>query len=169
MAGEQGVIGALDRYGLDALVMPTFTSFHLPSIGGLPIVTVPLGFYPHDTEIAMNLKGTLVNVAPNVPFGIAFIGRQWSEETLISLAYAFEQRTMVRKMKKPHIVPTSELDRHTTMVMSTDSKHTVLSSNTRQAIFKRGVSNSFSTQSWSWSLLADRLTAHCKQSVQRGI
>ena len=155
MAREQGIIGALDRYGLDALIMPTFASFHLPSIGGLPIVTVPLGFFPHDTAISMNLKGTLVNVAPDVPFGIAFVGRQWSEETLISLAYAFEQRTMVRKMKRPYIIPTSELDYYTTTVLSTDSKHTVLSSNARQAIVKRGVSNFFSTRSWSWSLLAD--------------
>ena len=151
MAGEQGIIGALDRYGLDALVMPTFASFHLPSIGGLPIVTVPLGFYPHNTAIDMNLKGTLVNVAPNVPFGIAFVGRQWSEETLISLAYAFEQRTLVRKMGKPYIIPTSGLDYYTTTLSSTDSEHTMLS---KQTIIRRGASNFFSTQSWSWSLLA---------------
>lgn len=36
MAGPQGVIGVLDRYNLDALVMPTFASFHLPAIAGLP-------------------------------------------------------------------------------------------------------------------------------------
>ena len=128
MAEEQGIIGVLDRYGLEALVMPTFTSFHLPSIAGLPIVTVPLGFYPPNTAIAMNLKGTMVDVAPNVPFGIAFIGRRWSEETLISLAYAFEQRTMIRKKRKPYILPTFELgDCQTTAhqadipLLSTDS------------------------------------------------
>lgn len=109
MAEEQGIIGALDQYGLDALVMPTFASFHLPSIAGLPIVTVPLGFFPPETAIAMNLKGTMVSVGPNIPFGIAFIGRRWSEETLISLAYAFEQRTMIRKKRKPYVTPTFEL------------------------------------------------------------
>lgn len=153
MAEEQGIIGALDRYGLDALVMPTFASFHFPSIAGLPIVTVPLGFYPPDTATAMNPKGTLVNVAPNVPFGIAFIGRQWSEETLISLAYAFEQRTMIRKQGKPYIIPTFELGDSQTPLPSTDSNHTLISSEAMQAIIKRGMSNLFSTRSWSWSLL----------------
>ena len=154
MAQEQGIIGALDRYGLDALVMPTFASFHLPSIGGLPIVTVPLGFYPHDTASTMNLKGTLVDVAPNVPFGIAFVGRQWSEETLISLAYAFEQRTMIRRIRKPYIIPTFELGDNTKLLRSTDLSRTTLSSEAEQAVVKRGMSKFFSTRSWSWSLLA---------------
>ena len=144
MAKEQGITDALDRYGLDVLVMPTFAAFHLPSIAGLPIITVPLGFYPHDTATTMNLKGTLVNVAPNVPFGIAFVGRQWSEETLISLAYAFEQRTMIRKMRKPYIIPTFELG----------NNQTPLQSEVGQLIGKRGMKNVFSTRSWSWSLLA---------------
>ena len=109
MGGEHGVLGALDRYRLDALVMPTFASFHLPAIAGLPVITVPLGFYPADTAMIMNLKGTMVSVAPNIPFGIAFLGRRWSEERLISLAYAFEQRTQVRRAMKPYVVPTFEI------------------------------------------------------------
>ncbi|KAL8798816.1 MAG: hypothetical protein Q9182_006360 [Xanthomendoza sp. 2 TL-2023] len=109
MGGEEGVIGALDRHKLDALVMPTFASYHLPAIAGLPVVTVPLGFYPAQTPLKMNLKKTMVSVAPNIPFGLAFVGRRWSEEKLISLAYAFEQRTMIRKKMKPYIRPTFEL------------------------------------------------------------
>lgn len=109
MGGEQGVVGALDRHKLDALIMPTFAAFHLPAIAGLPIVSVPLGFYPAQTALRMNLKKTMVSVAPNIPFGIAFVGRKWSEEKLISLAYAFEQRTMIRRQMKPYIRPTSEL------------------------------------------------------------
>lgn len=109
MAGELGVVGALDRHKLDALIMPTFAAFHLPAIAGLPIVSVPLGFYPAQTALRMNLKKTLVSVAPNIPFGIAFVGRKWSEEKLIALAYAFEQRTMVRRQMKPSIRPTFEL------------------------------------------------------------
>lgn len=109
MGGEQGVVGALDRHKLDALIMPTFASFHLPAIAGLPIVSVPLGFYPAQTPLRMNLKKTTVAVAPNIPFGIAFVGRKWSEEKLISLAYAFEQRTMIRNKMKPYIRPTFEL------------------------------------------------------------
>ncbi|KAL8968447.1 MAG: hypothetical protein Q9197_004878 [Variospora fuerteventurae] len=109
MGGEQGVVGALDRHKLDALIMPTFAAFHLPAIAGLPIVSVPLGFYPAQTALRMNLKKTLVSVAPNIPFGIAFVGRKWSEEKLISLAYAFEQRTMIRRQMRPYIRPTFEL------------------------------------------------------------
>ena len=109
MGGDQGVVGALDRHNLDALVMPTFSSFYLPAIAGLPIVTVPLGFYPAETQLTMNAKKTMVSVAPNIPFGIAFVGRRWSEEKLISLAYAFEQRTLIRKKMKPYIRPTFEL------------------------------------------------------------
>ena len=109
MAEEQGVLGVLDKYSLDALIMPTFASFHLPAIAGLPIVTIPLGFYPAETRSTMNAKGTLVSIAPGVPFGIAFIGRRWSEETLISLAFAFEQRTQVRRMRRPLVSPTFEL------------------------------------------------------------
>ncbi|KAL8696492.1 MAG: hypothetical protein Q9224_002766 [Gallowayella concinna] len=109
MGGEEGVIGALDRHKLDALIMPTFASFHLPAIAGLPVVTVPLGFYPAQTPLRMNLKKTMVSVAPNIPFGLAFVGRRWSEEKLISLAYAFEQRTMIRRKMKPYIRPTFEL------------------------------------------------------------
>lgn len=109
MGGELGVVGALDRHKLDALIMPTFAAFHLPAIAGLPIVSVPLGFYPAHTALRMNLKKTLVSVAPNIPFGIAFVGRKWSEEKLIALAYAFEQRTMIRRQMKPSIRPTFEL------------------------------------------------------------
>ncbi|KAL8708444.1 MAG: hypothetical protein Q9220_006668 [cf. Caloplaca sp. 1 TL-2023] len=109
MGGEHGVTGALDRHKLDALIMPTFASFHLPAIAGLPIVSVPLGFYPAQTPLTMNLKRSMVSVAPNIPFGIAFVGRKWSEEKLIALAYAFEQRTMIRRQMKPYIRPTFEL------------------------------------------------------------
>ncbi|KAG8530316.1 uncharacterized protein KY384_004818 [Bacidia gigantensis] len=109
MAEDEGIIGVLNRHNLDALVMPTFTAFHLTSIAGLPIITVPLGFYPKDTPVKMNLKGNLISVGPGIPFGLSFIGRKWSEETLISLAHAFEQKTMVRKQQEPLIKPSYEL------------------------------------------------------------
>lgn len=110
MAEAEGVVGTLEKYNLDALVMPTFASFQLPAIAGLPVITVPLGFYPAETALVKNPKGTTVSVAPNMPFGIAFIGRKWSEETLIALAYAFEQRTMARQKMRPYINPTFELE-----------------------------------------------------------
>ncbi len=106
---EGGVLGALDRYNLDALILPTTSSLYLPALGGLPIVNVPLGRHSDDTEIVKDQRGRLVRIGPNTPFGISFMGRAWSEETLIGLAYAFEQRTMVRKEVVPYIVPKTEL------------------------------------------------------------
>jgi len=37
------------------------------------------------------------------------MGPKWSEEMLIGLAYAFEQRTKVRDTVVPYILPTTEL------------------------------------------------------------
>lgn len=37
------------------------------------------------------------------------MGRKFSEEKLISMAYAFEQRTKVRNTVQPYIVPKTEL------------------------------------------------------------
>ena len=89
--------------------MPTFASFHLPAIAGLPVITVPLGFFPEGTEVVWDARGEMVDVAPGVPFGIAFLGRRWSEEVLVGAAYAFERRTQVRRGGKPIIEPKTEL------------------------------------------------------------
>ena len=156
MAEEHGVVGALDRYRLDTLVMPTFASFQLPAIAGLPIVTVPLGFYPADTPLVMNPKGTTVSVAPNMPFGIAFIGRRWSEELLISLAYAFEQRTMTRQKMSPYISPTFELGDQRSDVFeaqSLNSDSAWISLKTMRAIVKRTMAGLLSRQEWVWAVL----------------
>lgn len=109
MAEENGITGTLERYDLDALIMPTFTSFRLPAIAGLPVITVPLGFFPAGTGEVRNTKGDMVNVGPGIPFGISFVGAKWSEETLIGFAYAFEQRTMVRERGRPVVSPRFEL------------------------------------------------------------
>jgi amidase len=42
-------------------------------------------------------------------FGIAFLGAKWSEEKLISYAYAFEQKTKVREKVKPYLLPKADL------------------------------------------------------------
>jgi len=69
---------------------------------------VPLSFYPANATV-VRTRRALVDTGPNVPFGIAFLGRKWDEARLIGLAYAFEQTTMVRGKVKPFFVPNMEL------------------------------------------------------------
>lgn len=42
-------------------------------------------------------------------FGISFLGKHWTEETLIGLAYDFEQRTHTRDKVAPVVIPKTEL------------------------------------------------------------
>jgi amidase len=42
-----------------------------------------------------------------LPVGLSFIGRAWSEPTLIRLAYAYEQLTKVRR--PPDFAPSAKL------------------------------------------------------------
>ncbi|KAG4437306.1 hypothetical protein IFR05_007202 [Cadophora sp. M221] len=92
--GDGGLLGAMDRFKLDAIVMPADFAAHWAATVGTPIVTVPLGFYPSGTPVVKDSWG-LVESAPKIPFGISFMGRKFSEEKLIGMAYAFEQRTKV--------------------------------------------------------------------------
>jgi amidase len=48
-------------------------------VAGYPNINVPAGF----------IFG--------MPVGISFFGRAWSESTLIKIAYAFEQATLIRR------------------------------------------------------------------------
>lgn len=107
--GLLGITGALTNFSLDALIVPTPFSSTLPAVIGAPIVTVPLGRYPDNQAVIPNSFGNLNDTAPNVPFGISFLAERFSEEKLIGLAYAFEQRTLVRDTIKPYIEPTTEL------------------------------------------------------------
>ena len=42
-------------------------------------------------------------------FCLCIIGRAFSEEVLICIAYAFEQLTQVRNQRQPFLVPTTEI------------------------------------------------------------
>ena len=108
IGGEGSVLGTLDRHNLDALVLPSFTAFSLPSIIGSPVVTVPLGQLGPGAETVVNKWG-MVESGPGFPFGLSFFGRKWDEEKLIGYAYAFEQKTRFREKIRPVVVPKTEL------------------------------------------------------------
>ena len=66
-SGQGGLLGALQRGNLDAVILPTgFASVWAGGIG-TPIVTVPLGFFPPNTSVKMDYRGDLVAVAPRIP------------------------------------------------------------------------------------------------------
>ena len=93
---ENGIDFAMDKYGLDAIIAPTgtpawktdhtngdafqFGSSSPAAQAGYPNITVPMGFIDE------------------LPVGISFFGRAWSEDVLIGMAYAYEQATRVRKI-----------------------------------------------------------------------
>jgi len=95
LAGKEGFDAIVDEQNLDALVAPTTTpawpvdlvngdqfrgsSAKSAALVGYPLVSVPAG------------------AAMGLPVGITFMGRAWSEPTLIKLAYAFEQATKARR------------------------------------------------------------------------
>lgn len=72
IAGPQGILGLLANFSLDALILPTTFSPRLPALAGLPVVTVPLGFYPYNTTVSKNERKTLVQVGPNIPYVCSF-------------------------------------------------------------------------------------------------
>jgi amidase len=109
LGGEGGVLGALAHSNTSAILLPTAFAPQVPSYVGTPIVSVPMGAYPNDTEVLGNSWGTLVVEGPNVPFGLSFLGKHWSEASLIGLAYSYEQRTKHRDRVRPLITPRTEL------------------------------------------------------------
>lgn len=108
LSGPQGIDAALQANHLDALLSPSWGPAYLtdlvlgdhivsgnPTVGGAsqpaavagyPSITVPAGW------------------AHGLPVGIVFFGAQWSEPTLISIAYGFEQHT--HAWQAPKFLPT---------------------------------------------------------------
>jgi len=109
LGGAGGLLGAIATYNLSAVMLPTPFAPGYAAIVGAPVVTVPLGFYPQNTAVVYNTRGTLVSQAPGIPFGLAFMGNKFTESTLISLAYAYEQRTHNRAKHQPYITPNTEV------------------------------------------------------------
>jgi Asp-tRNA(Asn)/Glu-tRNA(Gln) amidotransferase A subunit family amidase len=97
---QQTVMSLMADHRLDALVYPLQKRLVVPAgemdqadrngilaaLTGLPALDVPAGFSPPSAT------------APDgVPIGMDFLGRPWSEPTLLRLAFAFEQASRVRR------------------------------------------------------------------------
>ncbi len=64
--GPDGLLGAIQRTNVDAIIIPSSQSPGLAAGVGAPIVTVPLGFYPAGTPVTKSSRG-LVSRAPKIP------------------------------------------------------------------------------------------------------
>jgi amidase len=101
LSRTDGIDATMDKYKLDAIVAPTGGPAWLTdlingdhgtagsstpaAVAGYPNINVPAGF------------------SHNLPVGISFFGRAYSEPTLIKLAYAYEQATKHRR--PPTFIP----------------------------------------------------------------
>jgi amidase len=95
---EDGIDKVMNNNKLDAIMAPTGSpawktdlilgdhsvggSSSLAAISGYPAITVPMGFID------------------DLPVGVTFFGRAWSEPVLIEIAYSYEQGTKHRKAPK---------------------------------------------------------------------
>ena len=64
---DGGLLGAIERNDLDAVILPSITAPDWAAALGAPIITVPLGFYSADVPVVNNSWG-LVESAPNIPY-----------------------------------------------------------------------------------------------------
>ncbi|TGO69869.1 hypothetical protein BOTNAR_0006g00580 [Botryotinia narcissicola] len=85
----------LDKFDCDLIVLPRNVAVEPADVGGCPVVSVPMGFHPPETEIVR--QNGMVEVGPGIPLGISFVGRRWDDEKLIGAAYAYEQATRWRE------------------------------------------------------------------------
>ncbi len=84
LSQNEGIDAYMERNKLDAILFPGSWGCDISARAGYPSIAVPAGF-----------------LSSGKPFGITFAGRAFEEDTLIKLAYAYEQET---KKRKPPVV-----------------------------------------------------------------
>ncbi|MBB6453181.1 amidase [Salirhabdus euzebyi] len=77
---EEGIDYALEKYGLDAILFPSYIGSTICAKAGYPTIAVPAGYQENGR-----------------PFGITFASGAFREGILIKIAFAFEQATNLRK------------------------------------------------------------------------
>jgi amidase len=105
LSREHGIDGVMDKFHLHALMAPTGGpawltdlangdhavggSSNAAAVAGYPNINVPAGF------------------VFELPVGISFFGRAWSEPTLLKIAYGFEQ--LIKARKPPQFLEESKI------------------------------------------------------------
>ncbi|KAI1281196.1 amidase signature enzyme [Xylaria sp. FL0933] len=111
--GEGSILGAMDKYNLDVLVVPSSFGIgnDLAAKMGFPVIGVPLGFYPENTAIELDdCEPHLVRIAPGIPYSITFITKAFSDGVLLRVAHAFEELSKVRENgPQPFKLPATQL------------------------------------------------------------
>ena len=87
LSRTDGIDQVMARERLDALIFPGWSGAPIGAKAGYPSVIVPAGY-----------------TAEGVPIGLTFLGRAWSEPTLLRLAQAFEGATRLRR-PPPSVAP----------------------------------------------------------------
>ena len=80
LSRTDGIDQVMARERLDALVFPGWSGAAIGARAGYPSVIVPAGYTDDGT-----------------PIGLTFLGRAWSEPTLLRVAHAFEGATRLRR------------------------------------------------------------------------
>jgi amidase len=83
-----GVDRVMASERLDALVFPGWSGAAIGAKAGYPSVIVPAGY-----------------TAEGTPIGLTFLGRAWSEPTLLRIAHAFESATRLRRPPTSVVAP----------------------------------------------------------------
>jgi len=86
-AGPLGLDAYMDAHRLDAVLFPGSAGCAIAAKPGYPSVLVPAGL----TARAGSTE------TPDYPIGATFTGRAWSEPTLLRIAYAYEQASLMRR------------------------------------------------------------------------